>query len=58
MKTVQKMLFIPMIIATLTVFGMEATALSERNPSPAPTLGASPGALSGFVPFDGAQLND
>ena len=34
MKMVQKMLFIPMIIAALTVFGMEATALSERNPSP------------------------
>jgi hypothetical protein len=58
MKTVQKMLFIPMIIAALTVFGMEATALSERNPSPAATLGASPGALVGFVPYDGAQLND
>jgi hypothetical protein len=58
MKTVQKMLIIPMIIAALTVFGMEATALSERNPSPVATLGASPGALPGFAPYDGAQLID
>jgi hypothetical protein len=58
MKTAQKMLFIPMIIAALTAFGMQATTLSERNPSPVATLRASPGALFGFVPYDGAQLND
>jgi hypothetical protein len=60
MKTAQSMLFIPMIIAALTAFGMEATTLSARNPSPVATIGAmsefeGPFAL---VPYDGKQLND
>jgi hypothetical protein len=58
MKTAQKMLFIPMIIAALTAFGMGATTLSERNPSPVATIGATPETPVAFVPYDGAQLND
>jgi hypothetical protein len=58
MKTAQKILFIPMIIAALTAFGIEATALSERNPSPGTTLGATPETPLAFTLYDRAQLND
>ena len=58
MKTAQKILFIPMIITALTAFGMEATTLSERNPSPVATIGATPESPFAFIPYDGAQLND
>jgi hypothetical protein len=51
MKTAQKMLFIPMIIAALTAYGMEATALSERNPSPVATIGATPETPVAFVAY-------
>jgi hypothetical protein len=47
-----------MIITALTAFGMQATTLSERNPSPVATLGATPETPVAFIPYDGAQLND
>ncbi|WGJ13503.1 hypothetical protein QEV83_12445 [Methylocapsa sp. D3K7] len=58
MKTGQKIFIIPVILAALTAFGMEATALSARNPLPEARLGAMPETPAVFVPFDGAQLND
>jgi hypothetical protein len=41
MKTAVKILFVPLVFCGLTAFGMAATILSARHPSPVPTIGAA-----------------
>jgi hypothetical protein len=40
MKTALKILLVPVIFCGLTAFGMAATVLSAKHPSPVPTIGA------------------
>jgi hypothetical protein len=55
MKTALKILFIPAAVVGLTVFGMWATILAEKHPSPIAAIGVPPAATSlGFnVSHDG-----
>ena len=42
MKTILKILFIPAVVFGLTAYGMWATVLAERHPSPIAKIGTSP----------------
>ncbi len=41
MKTALKILLVPVVFCGLIAFGMGATVLSARHPSPVPTIGAA-----------------
>jgi hypothetical protein len=58
MKTAAKILLIPTLIAILTAFGMEATTLAGRNPSPFATIGDTTKLSFAFIPNDGKPFND
>jgi hypothetical protein len=54
MKTALKILFIPAAVVGLTVFGMWATILAEKHPSPIAAIGVPPATSLGFnVSHDG-----
>lgn len=42
MKTALKILLIPIVVSSLAAFGMWATVLAERHPSPVATIGIPP----------------
>ena len=46
MKTTIKILFIPLAVIGLTTFGMWATVLTEKHPSPIAAIGVPPAATS------------
>jgi hypothetical protein len=55
MKTILKILYIPAVIFGLTAFGMWATVLAERHPSPIAQIGTSPATPLGFTLTDGER---
>jgi len=55
MKTILKILFIPAVVFGLAAFGMWATVLAERHPSPVAQIGASPAIPLGSKLTDGER---
>ena len=55
MKTVLKVLLVPIIVSSLAAFGMWATVLAERHPSPIAQIGVSPATPLGSNPTDGER---
>ena len=55
MKTILKILFIPAVVFGLTAYGMWATVLAERHPSPIADIGGPPAPVLGFSPTDGER---
>lgn len=51
-------LFVPMIFAALTAFGMGAVTLTDRNPSPVSSLGGTLELPFAFAPNDGKPYNN
>jgi hypothetical protein len=55
MKTILKILFIPAVVFGLTAYGMWATVLAERHPSPIAEIGGPPAPALGFNPTYGER---
>lgn len=55
MKTAIKILLIPFVVSSLAIFGMWATVLAERHPSPIANIGGPPVPPPGFNPNDGER---
>jgi hypothetical protein len=55
MKTALKILLIPIVVTGLSAFGMWATILAERHPSPIAKIGVPPATPFGFEPDDGER---
>jgi hypothetical protein len=51
-----KILAAPMIVLGLTAFGLSATCLALRSPSPTAIIGPAEDSSAGFAPLDGAPL--
>ena len=56
MKTIVKILFIPAVVFGLTAFGMWATVLAERHPSPIAQIETSPATPLGFSQTEVSKL--
>jgi hypothetical protein len=55
MKTTLKILFIPAVVFGLTAYGMWATVLAEKHPSPIAQIGTPPVTPLGFNQIDGER---
>jgi hypothetical protein len=55
MKTILKILFIPAVVFGLTAFGMWATVLAERHPSPIAQIGGPQATQLGSKLTDGER---
>jgi hypothetical protein len=55
MKTALKILLIPIVVSGLAAFGIWATVLAERHPSPIAKIGVPPATPLGFNPDVGGQ---
>ena len=55
MKTILKILFIPAVVFGMTAYGMWATVLAERHPSPIADIGGPPAPALGFNPTYGER---
>ena len=55
MKTALKFLLISVVVTGLAAFGMWATILAGKHPSPIATIGVPPAPSLGFDSYDGEQ---